>query len=177
MYTFRNLLETRKLKISGKIKNYEKLLYSAYIDFLQDFFKTNINLTLSIRKPSNKEMFGNIDLKSLESKKYKIIIENGIISVVLGRIAHEFTHISQYLSGNLTFSKDEKTLIWKGKYYITVKDYDNITNFQDYKKIPWEAESYKMQETLPKMFLNSNYCKSLKGKDASLDFLLDNINM
>lgn len=170
--TFRNLLESTKF--TGKIKPYEKLLYSAYIDFLQEYFKTNINLTLHFVKPSNKDIFGDIDIKSLEKKKYKINVENGISSVVLGRIAHEFTHIYQYLNNSLSFSSDEKYLMWNGKDFMSIKEYNSITNFQEYKKIPWEAESYKMQNKLPNLFKKSKYYKDLKGKDISLDFLMDN---
>jgi len=168
--TFRALYEN---KLLGKLKPYEKLLFNAYIDFLQDYYKTNINVEISFRKPNTKKFFGWIDLIGLQNKKYKIIVEHTLTGV-LGKIGHEFTHINQFLKGDLNYSEDEKFIIWKKKEFMTVKEYAKINDFNTYSKIPWEKEAYKMQDKLPPLFFKSKYYKDLKGKDTTLDYLMDN---
>jgi hypothetical protein len=168
--TFRALFEN---KLLGKLKPHEKLLFNAYIDFLQEYYKTNINLEISFRKPNTRKLFGWIDLIGLQNKKYKIIVEYKPYGM-LGTVGHEFTHIHQFLRGDLGYSKDEKYILWNKKEFITVKEYSKINDFATYKKIPWEAEAYKMQDKLPGLFLKSKQFKNLKGKNETLDFLIDN---
>lgn len=171
--TFRNLLESKSLKLIGKTQPYEKILYSAFVEFLQEYYKTNINLEISLRKPNSKNFFGYIDLKGLTKKRYKIVVEH-TLSGVLGKIAHEFTHIHQFLEGKLGYSNDETYIKWKKINFISVNDYADINDFDTYEKLPWENEAYKMQGIIPKLFLKSKQYKDMRSKEDTLDFLMDN---
>ena len=173
MNSFKDFIN-EKDKLLGKLKPYEKLLYGAYIEFLKDYYKVNKDITLSIRKPTGKAMFGFIDLMALREGKYKVIIQGGYGA--LEHIGHEFTHIAQYDRGDFDCTDDYKMLIWKNKEYMSIKEYSSIQgkDFEKYKKIPWEAEAYKQQEILPDLFKKSKFLEELKGKDVNLDFLIDN---
>jgi hypothetical protein len=173
MNTFREIALLEALKLQGKLKKYEKILYESYIDFLKDYYKVNENITISFRKPNSKKFFGFIDLVGLSTGKYKIVVEN-IHFGILGKIGHEFTHIKQYCKGEFNFTEDYKTFIWKGKENMTVKEYNEITSYEEFKKIPWETEAYKMQEELPVLYKKSKFYKEILGKDATLDFSLEN---
>ena len=62
-------------------------------------------------------------------------------------VAHEMTHISQYLRGDLE-SLDHKRFRWKGKVYkFSEKKMHNLT-LKKYRKLPWEKEAYKYSEGL-----------------------------
>ncbi len=172
--TFKDYLRIDEYKLLGKLKKHEKLLYNNYLDFLQDHFNTNINVEVSFRKPNKKRLFGWIDLIGLSNKKYKIIVEN-IPFEMLGKIAHEFTHIKQYIKGELNFTKDEKTFLWKGEKNLTIKEYNNITNMSEYKEVPWEKEAYQMQDKLPILYKKSKQLKELKAQgDPNIEFMIQN---
>jgi len=167
---FREYLEETKLL--GKLKPYEKILYNTYVDFLNDYFNVNLNIDISFRKPSNKLYFGYIDLVGVSNGKYKIIVEMTHMSALISKIGHEFTHLVQGYKGTLGYSKDQKYVTWKGADYISVKDLGKITNLDEYKKLPWETEAYHIQDIILDKFVKSKYYKSLKGKDANLDMIL-----
>ena len=173
MRTFREIAIMEKFKFSGKIKNYEKLLFEAYIEFLKDYYKVNKNIEISFRKPNKKKYFGFIDLVALQSGKNKIIVENTPYGI-LGKIGHEFTHIAQFLRGDLNYTKDEKSLLWKGKEFITIKEYSKISDMNEHKKLPWEKEAYAQQDILPGKFKESKFLNDIIGQDASLDFGIEN---
>jgi hypothetical protein len=160
-------------KLLGTLKKYEKIIINNYLDFLNDYFNLNINVEVSFRKPSTKRLFGWIDLIGLKNKKYKIIVEN-TQHERLNKIAHEFTHIAQFIKGDLDYTKDEKTFLWKGKENLTIKEYNSITNYNEYKKVPWEKEAYENQEKLPVKYQSSDFFKKLKGIDPTIDFMIDN---
>lgn len=62
-------------------------------------------------------------------------------------VAHEMTHISQYLRGDLE-SLDHKRFRWKGKVYkFSDKKMQNLSE-KKYRKLPWEKEAYKYSEGL-----------------------------
>ena len=172
MKSFKNFLN-EKTRLLGKLKKHEKLLYNSYVDFLKDYYSINVDIEVSLRKPNRKLMWGWIDLIALSNGKYKIVVEN-VPYGILGKIGHEFTHIKQYITAELRFTEDQKHFIWKGKEHMLIKEYSSIKNFEEYKKVPWEAEAYKMQEKLPELFKKSKYFKELKGKDINLDFMIDN---
>ena len=157
----------------GSLKPYEKKIYNKYVEFLEDYFKTNIDIEISFRKPTKRIYFGFIDLIALSKGKYKIIVEHTAYGM-LGKIAHEYTHCVQYKEGRLKEASDEQSVYWKGKEYITNKELKKITNFDEYKQLPWEAEAYAMQDMLPKLFKESDYYQELRGIDVNIDFLMDN---
>jgi len=151
-------------------KKYKKLLIDSYKEFLKDFFKVNIKVNIKILKRTKSDYFGDVDIGMLRSKKYVIKVEDGYN--FLHYISHEYTHIAQFLRGDLDI--EDGFIIWKGKKFMSTNDYSNINNFDEYKKLPWEKEAYENQEKLPKKFLNSSFCSDLKGKDATLDFGIEN---
>jgi hypothetical protein len=173
MKSFRELVLSEATKITGKLKPYEKLLYNTYIEFLKDYYNVNHDISISFRKPNSKAYFGYIDLIALKAGKYKIAVEN-IPYGILGKIGHEFTHIAQYHRGDFDYTKDEKSLLWKGKEFITVKEYSKITDLSIHKKLPWEKEAYEMQEKLPNLFQKSKFLEDIIGKNATLDFGIEN---
>jgi hypothetical protein len=66
-------------------------------------------------------------------------------AALFATVAHEMTHISQYLRGDLE-SVDHKRLRWKGKVYkLSNKRFKKMT-LKQYKKLPWEKEAYKYCE-------------------------------
>jgi len=166
-------------KLLGKLKPYEKKLFMAYVDFLKEYFHQSKEVEISFRKPSARATFGYIDLVAFSKGKYKIIVENNF-SLLLGHIAHEYTHVSQYLNGYLDFNKDQTQILWKKEPYISIKDLNKVMKDRDmvtYKNLPWEAEAYKNQDKLPDVFKSSPQFKELKdnAKDATLIFVLDNL--
>jgi len=171
--SFRELAITEAYKFTGKLKPHEKILHNAYVDFLQDYYKVNLKIEISFRKPNKKLYFGFIDLIGLSNGKYKIVVEH-ILYGILGKIGHEFTHCVQYKNGDLGFTEDELSVTWKGKPFITAKELGKITDFNEYKKLPWEAEAYKAQDKLADLFLKSSFFKDIQGTNATIDFLFDN---
>lgn len=173
MIKFKDFIN-EKSKLLGSLKKHEKILYNSYIEFLKDYYKVNIDIEISFRKPNPSRWFwGWIDLIGLRDGKYKIVVQK-VPSGLLTRIAHEFTHIKQYIKGELRFTDDHKTFLWKGKESLTIKEYNAIKNFEEYKKVPWEADAYKMQDKLVPLYLKSKFFEDIKGKDVNLDYLIDN---
>ena len=48
-------------------------------------------------------------------------------------------------------------------------------NQMEYNKLPWEVEAITATYDLYDTFLNSKHWQSLKGNDATMDFIMDNI--
>lgn len=42
-------------------------------------------------------------------------------------------------------------------------------------KLPWEVEAVSNMKSLYSQFINSKYWKGLKGKDATLDYIIDHL--
>ena len=168
------LIETKLLGVKEK---YKKDIYKNYVEFLKDEFNVSQDIELSIRKPSKSVMFGYIDLVSMSKGKYKIIVKEGGLSIVLGRIAHEYTHIKQYLKGQLNYTDDLQHIIWKNKEYISVKELQKVTkDLSEYMKLPWEAEAYKNQDDFPELYSKSKHFKELHSSaDDNMKFVLDNL--
>jgi hypothetical protein len=49
------------------------------------------------------------------------------------------------------------------------------SDIASYVKLPWEMEADTNMKNLYSTFINSKYWKDLKGKDATLDYIIDNI--
>lgn len=163
-------------KIIGKIKPYESSLIGAYIKFLQDYFKISQQVNIILKKPDSKAMFGFIDLISMSNGKYDIVIKYQF-TTMLGHIAHEFTHVKQFIKGELYYSDDLIYILWKNEKFISVKEMSKMMkDFSKYKELPWEKEAYKNQDDLPNKFKQSKHFKDLYiGADSTLTFVLDNL--
>ena len=174
MISFKEYLN--EVKFKGKYQAFEKPLYESFLDFLQDYYNTDIEITLSLKKKLKDEnFFGHVDLVEIKNKKYIIVLEH-IPYGILSKIAHEFVHIKQIIRGELDHSKDYKSLIWKKKKVIALDYYNSIKSFEEYKTIPWEREAYKLQEVLVKRYKKSNFFKLLDEEtiEPNLRFMIDN---
>ena len=176
MIQFKNFIN-EKTKLIGIKEKFKIDVYNNYIDFLKDHFKITEDIELSVRKPSKNVMFGYIDLVSMSKGKYKIIVQDGSLSTVLSRIAHEYTHVAQFLKGHLNYTDDLQHILWYDNEYISIKELQNVTkNLDEYKKLPWEAEAYKNQADMNKIYEKSHFFKDLKDSaDDTLKFVLDNL--
>ena len=90
---------------------------------------------------------------------------------------HELTHVKQVVKKELLPNKEYSAILWKGKEYINAKDYGKLmkSDIASYVKLPWEMEADTNMKNLYSTFINSKYWKDLKGKDATLDYIIDNI--
>jgi hypothetical protein len=90
---------------------------------------------------------------------------------------HELTHVKQVVKNELLPNKDYTAILWKGKEYITAKEYGKLmkSDINSYMKLPWEIEADTNMKNLYPTFINSKYWNGLKGKDATLDYIIDNI--
>jgi hypothetical protein len=79
-------------------------------------------------------------------KEYLILIKKSNHSEgFLQTIAHELTHVKQYMEGRLNFGKDMNHTIWNGKTY-------------DERKIsywfhPWEIDAYGTEKCIYELYL------------------------
>ena len=65
-------------------------------------------------------------------------------------LAHEMTHIRQYLTGDLYFYPSISFIRWKGRRYSA--DIENASNRDEYYKIPWEKEAMDAEEVFRKRY-------------------------
>jgi hypothetical protein len=49
------------------------------------------------------------------------------------------------------------------------------SDIQTYMKLPWEAEANQNMNSLYSAFIGSKHWKELKGKDDTMDYIIDNI--
>lgn len=55
----------------------------------------------------------------------KILQQNKITTFNIKMLIHELTHVQQAQRGDLVYTKDNKTVLWKGKEYNAKSDYDS----------------------------------------------------
>jgi len=135
---------------SLKMKPYEALMVKSVVSFMMD--KYNFNSKIIVKKKDKTGLIGDISLNSNSVNK-------------------------QVSKKELLPNKDYSAILWKGKEYITAKDYNNLmkSNPKEYVKLPWEIEANNNMNNLYSTFINSKYWKDLKGKDTTLDYIIDNI--
>ena len=63
-------------------------------------------------------------------------------------ITHEMVHVKQYARGE-TADVNQFTKSWKGEEYISL-----YSTVEEYMKLPWEEEAYRLQETLCEEYKN-----------------------
>lgn len=167
------------LRVSNNIKKYEKYIIDAIIKFLKEEWGFNANI--SVKKKQTKGSIGDISLNKNSVFNNNFILHfnpnQGLFEVIRSLI-HELTHVKQVSKGELKPASDWKSIIWKDDYEISVKDYKKIMkDVYKYRELPWEIEAYKnmADSSLHDKFFQSEYWKNLKGKDATLDFVIDNL--
>lgn len=158
------------------IKPYEKLYINSVIEFMKD--RLDFDAKIIVKKKTNSLYIGDISLNDNSINKNKFTLHynpNKSFEMQISALIHELTHVNQVSKGFLT-SKDYKSITWKDTFHITVKEYNKISkNIKEYMELPWEVEAFTNEKTLTKIYLNSDYFKQLKGKDSTLDFIIDNI--
>ena len=164
---------------TNKMKKHEALLISAIVEFMKK--KYNLTSKIIIKKKEKKGMFGDVVLNDNSINKNKFYLHynpNAYHPIMIQSLIHELIHVKQISKKELQPSSDYKSLMWKKKEYITVRDYNKLMKkgfSPEYKKLPWENEAYSKMKSLYKPFLNSPEYKNLKGKDKTLDYIIDNI--
>ena len=166
-------------RVNNTIKKYEKYMIDAVINFLKE--EWNFNANIIVKKKQNNSLIGDISLNTNSVSNNKFILHfnpNQSYLEVIKSLIHELTHVKQVSKGELKPASDWKSIIWNDDYEISVKDYKKIMkDVNKYKELPWESEAYKNMTdiSLRNKLFQSEYWKKLKGKDDTLDFIIDNI--
>ena len=170
----RELLEARILlvPIKGKVTSYERILWRGLVGHMNE---GAIKVSLRpLKRMAHKGQFASVRPHEMARGKYEIRFhrfDGGAPLITMGYIAHEMTHVRQYVRGHLKV--EDGFIVWHGKPYMPAREYAAITNYAKYKKLPWEAEAISVQKTLPKQFIRANG-PSLRGQDRMLDYMMDN---
>jgi hypothetical protein len=163
---------------SLKLKSHEKLIVNSVVSFIKDKF--GINPKIIVKKKEKKGLIGDISLSDTSVKGGKFYLHynpNQSYTMIIQSLIHELTHVKQVSKGELLPNKDYTSILWKGKEYIAVKDYNKLMKKSptDYMKLPWEVEANSNMTSLYPQFIQSKYWKGLSGKDQTLDYIMDNI--
>jgi hypothetical protein len=161
--------------IKGKLKPYERIVFRGLVEHM-DVGSMKLMLR-PFKRMGRRRKMGDVRYGDLERGRAEIRFLNaGSLLMSCSYIAHEMTHVKQYVRGHLRvdFAQEGNPMfLWHGKPYMSVRDYGAITNYAEYAKLPWEAEAIRVQETLPRQWLASAI-PSLRGQDKTLDYLIDN---
>ena len=163
---------------SLKMKPYEALMVNSVVSFMVD--KYNFTAKIIVKKKDKVGMIGDISLNSnsVDNNKFYLHFNpNQSYKRTIQSMLHELTHVKQVAKNELLPNKEYTAIMWKGKEYITAKDYGKLmkSDIQSYMKLPWEMEADTNMKSLYPTFINSKYWKDLKGKDETLDYIIDNI--
>lgn len=178
MIKLKTILSEDLFGTSLKLKPHEILMVKSVVSFMMDKF--NFNAKIIIKKKESVGMIGDISLSSTSvdgNKFYLHFNPNQSYERILQTMIHELTHVKQVSKGELLPNKDYTAILWKGKEYITAKDYGKLmkTSHSEYNKLPWEVEAIANMKSLYPQFIKSKYWLGLKGKDTTLDYIIDNI--
>lgn len=162
-----------------RVKPHEKLLIDAVINFFKN--QWNFKAKVIVKKKDNDNQIGDISLSDAAVNRHKFTLHfnpNQSTLYLIKTLIHELTHINQVVKGELRPNDTWDKILWKDDFSITLKEFRKTTkNFKEYSNLPWEVEAYKNQKdkSLLNKLLRSSYWKELKGKDATLDFIIDNL--
>lgn len=171
MVTFKVFL-TEETKITGKIKPYEKIVYNAMVEYLKDKFNISGDVTLRVLKKLKLNQIGYVDISKLKEGRYIVTAKNGGINVTFFTMKHEFTHLQQYITHKL--GADGDMITWNGEPYTSASEYKRM-EYKQHSKLPWEVEAIKnsKDKSFDKEFEKSDYYINMRGKDPTLDYLMD----
>jgi hypothetical protein len=163
---------------SNKMKPHEKLIVNAVVGFMKR--KYGIRSKIIVKKKETKGMLGDVVLSDNAMGKDKFYLHfnpDQSYPMIIQSLIHELIHIKQVSMGELKPSSDFRHIMWRGKEFISVKEYLRMgkTDFASYKELPWEKEAYTSMRSLYNPFLQSNEWKDIYGKDTTLDFIIKNI--
>ena len=171
-----NLLNEDLFGTSLKLKPYETLMVKSVVSFMMDKF--NFNAKIIVKKKDKAGMIGDISLNSNSvdgNKFYLHFNPNQSYKRIIQSMIHELTHVKQVSKNELLPNKDYTAILWKGKEYITAKEYGRLmkTDVASYVKLPWEVEANSNMTSLYPQFIKSKYWLELKGKDDTLDYIIN----
>lgn len=163
---------------SLKLKPHEALMVKSVVAYMTDKF--NFNPKIIVKKKLNTSIIGDIALSSTSvdgNKFYLHFNPDKSYMMIIQTMIHELTHVKQVSKKELLPNKDYTAIMWKGEEYINVRDYNKLMkkNVVEYMKLPWEVEATTNMKTLYPQFIKSKYWLGLKGKDVTLDYIIDNI--
>jgi hypothetical protein len=178
MIKLKSVLSEDLFGTSLKMKPHETLLVKSVISFMMD--KYNFTAKIIVKKKDKVGMIGDISLNSNSvdgNKFYLHFNPNQSYKRIIQSMIHELTHVKQVSKNELLPNKEYTAILWKGKEYITAKEYGKLmkSDIQTYMKLPWEEEADKNMNSLYSTFIGSKYWKDLRGKDETLDYIMDNI--
>jgi hypothetical protein len=161
---------------SLKLKPYETLMVKAVVAFMMDKF--NFKAKIIVKKKEKAGMIGDISLNSNSvdgNKFYLHFNPNQSYKRIIQSMIHELTHVKQVSKNELLPNKDYTAILWKGKEYIGAKEYGRLmkTDVASYVKLPWEVEANSNMTSLYPQFIKSKYWLELKGKDDTLDYIIN----
>lgn len=172
MYSLNEIYEQNK-----KQKNHEKLFTNSVVEYMKSKFNFNPK-KITVKKKFSDGYIGDVSITdtSLGGKFTVHYNPDQGYRMIIAALIHELTHVKQIDKRELKPSDDWKSLVWKDDTFVSVKDYKKAAkDFNKYKELPWEQEAYHNQHTLVDDFIDSKFFKNLKGKDNTLDFIIDNI--
>lgn len=160
-------LKTKKhkkttLKFRASVDSYTQEFYLDFVKFCLK--KMWLNPTLEIRFKRNgfsKHCVGFVST-DYENKKYVIHLKYSDCSYreVLKILAHELTHIKQFIFNNYYISDNYH--MWNGEKIISCEEFDindkcvdDDESFDKYLNFPWEMEANENEEKLLKAYLRS----------------------
>lgn len=169
------LIAALKQIVTSKIPDWKQLVVDSFIEFLKKKYTLPVKIDIKIGKESSKKKFGGADFGAFQKGKYKIKVNDAMLPVLLSRIGHEFLHLVQFRDKQLELDVQNKMLLWEGKPYMTIMEYNKTTNYDKYKKIPWEKAAIEGGPQLVDEYKNSKYLKKVKETDhPTLRYIIDN---
>lgn len=184
MIKLNDILNEDLFGTSLKMKPHETLMVKAVVAFMMD--KYGFNAKIIVKKKVSGALIGDISLNSnsIDGNKFSLHFNpNQSYERIIQTMIHELTHIKQVVKKELLPNIYYDAILWKGKEYINVKEYNKIFkaagrgDVTGYMKLPWEVEANKNMKSLYPQFKKSKYWLGLKGKDATLDFVFFNNNI
>ena len=178
MIKLKDILSEDLFGTSLKLKPYEALMVKSVVSFMMDKYKFKAKII--VKKKDKAGMIGDISLNSnsVDNNKFYLHFNpNQSYKRIIQSMIHELTHVKQVSKSELLPNKDYTSILWKGKEYIDAKEYGKLmkSDISAYRYLPWEMEADTNMTSLYSMFINSKHWKDLKGKDATLDYIIDNI--
>jgi hypothetical protein len=160
------------------LKTHDALLIRAIVHFMKKEISIP-NVKITIKRKDKQMSFGDVVMNDNSVNKNKFTVHwnpNQSKRMMIQSLIHELTHVKQIAKKELQPGPDYKSLYWKGKEYITVRELKKkMKNVGDYMKLPWEKEAYGNMKPLYNKFLKSKQWEDLKCKDPNLDYIIQNI--
>jgi hypothetical protein len=165
------ITEAKLARLSGGQKTIYKIIIDQYVKFLLGYFNLNVKIKIKMIKPNKSLKIGHTDFGLANQKSFNVSVKEASIYMILKYITHEIVHVKQIV--NLELTVKDSMMLWNNKEIISVTDYAKNKDISTHKKLPWEAESYKYQEILLPVFGKSDLYTDLRGKDATIDWMMD----